>query len=130
MRLLLDTHSFLWWTGAPERLPSSVRAALLEPANQLYLSAASSWEIQIKTALGRLELSRRLRSIVEREISRNGLRLLPITFDHTQHLGGFGRLHRDPFDRILMAQAVAEEMTLVSGDTQVHRYGGVSLLWE
>lgn len=129
MRLLFDTHCFLWWIAQPERLPSAVIEALRSTQSELYLSAASAWEVRIKTQLGRLKLSEPWERVVTREVSQNGLRLLPITVMHTDHLIMLEPLHRDPFDRLLMAQSKAEKMHLVSGDSWIHEYAGIDILW-
>lgn len=122
MKFLLDTHIFLCWTGQPGKLSSETIATMSDPAVELFLSTASTWEITIKASLGRLELREPLRAIVERETTRNGLRLLPITFEHTQEVASLPQLHRDPFDRILIAQAVVEGAELVTGDAAVGAY--------
>lgn len=130
MRLLFDTHCFLWWIAEPERLPSAVIDALRSPQSELYLSAASAWEVRIKTQLGRLMLSEPWERLVEREVSENGLHLLPITVMHTDQLITLEPLHRDPFDRMLMAQSKAETMRLVSGDSWIHEYPDIDILWK
>ncbi len=125
VKLLLDTHIFLWWTVEPEKLPEDAMALIGDPTAQILLRAASTWEIRIKADLSRLELQEPLRNIVEREISANGFRLLPITFEHTERLFPLPPLHGDPFDRILIAQAVAEEAELVTTDAAIRAYPGV-----
>lgn len=122
MKLLLDTHLFLWWTVEPEKLPKGAMELIGDSTAQILLSAASTWEIRIKTALGRLELREPLRTIVEREISQNGFKLLPVTFEHTERLSSLPLLHRDPFDRILIAQSIAEEAELVTTDPAIRAY--------
>ena len=130
MRLLRDTHAFLWWATAPDRLPGTARSVIEDPAAEIYLSAASAWEVRIKQGIGRLRLDEPWVMIVEREVNTNGLRRLPVTFSHTNGLEPLPPLHRDPFDRILIAQALVEEMTLVSGDAIVREYPDVRVVWE
>ena len=125
MKLLLDTHIFLWWTVEPEKLPDGPVQLIGDSTAQILLSAASTWEIRIKADLRRLELREPLRNILEREISRNGFKLLPITFEHTERLFPLPPLHGDPFDRILIAQAVAEEAELVTTAAAIRAYPGV-----
>ena len=129
MKLLFDTHAFLWWTSSPERLPSTVVEQLCSPQSELYLSAASAWEVRIKEQLNRLNLSEPWQTIVDREVTQNGLQLLPISFLHTNNLLNLQPLHKDPFDRMLMAQSLAEEMYLVSGDSWIHSYPNIRVLW-
>jgi len=129
VKLLFDTHVFLWWTSSPERLPSTVVEQLCSPQSELYLSAASAWEVRIKEQLNRLNLSEPWQTIVDREVTQNGLQLLPISFLHTNNLLNLQPLHKDPFDRMLMAQSLAEEMYLVSGDSWIHSYPNIRVLW-
>jgi len=129
VKLLFDTHVFLWWTSSPERLPSTVVEQLCSPQSELYLSAASAWEVRIKEQLNRLNLSEPWQTIVDREVTQNGLQLLPISFLHTNNLLNLQPLHKDPFDRMLMAQSLAEEMFLVSGDSWIHSYPSIRVLW-
>ena len=117
MRLLLDTHIFIWWDSNLARLSPAAAAALNDPANTLILSVASLWEMQIKINLGRLPLRLLLRDIVKEQQLMNGLRLLPVRAKHTFALDGLPHHHKDPFDRLLMAQAIAENMTVVSADS-------------
>ncbi len=129
MRLLLDTHTFLWWATSPDRLPDRARTAIAAAESEIYLSAASAWEVRIKEGIHRLTLSVPWETIVQREVLTNGLQLLPITFRHTDRLRDLPLIHRDPFDRILMAQSRAEDLTLVSDDDRIAEYPDVSVLW-
>lgn len=120
MSLLLDTHVFLWWIGEPSRLPGEVTAAIADPGTLVYVSAASAWEISIKRALGRLDL--------RDEEFRHGMREsgfteLPVTAAHGLVAGALPRHHRDPFDRMLIAQATTEGMRLVTHDRAMAAYG-------
>ena len=130
MKLLFDTHSFLWWTTEPERLPARALQALSDAKTEMVLSSASAWEVRIKTAIGRLNLDTPWRTIVDREVVQNGLQLLPITFSHTDRLVQLELIHRDPFDRILIAQAINEEAMLVTGDSLIGQYPDVTVLWD
>lgn len=122
MKLLLDTHLLLWAAGEPDKLSASARTALLDEANKLFFSSASVWEIVIKRGLGRDDFRvdpLRLR----RMLVVHGYTELPITADHALAVDQLPLLHKDPFDRILMAQARAEGMMLVTVDAQLSRYG-------
>ena len=126
MRLLLDTHALVWALSAPQQLPASLRRAIQAAENDVYASLASAWEIAIKTALGKLEFD--LRSL-ERSLVATGIQPLDISLQHTVQVAELPRHHGDPFDRMLVAQAMCESMTLVSRDRALRRYG-VKLLWE
>ena len=128
MRLLLDTHVFLWATHEPERLSDHVRELLLNTDNQLYFSLASCWEISVKQSLGKLRLAKPLDHLITDEIAANGLRLLPIELSHLVRVGRLPFLHRDPFDRLLVAQAQVDDFTLVSKDGWVAQYD-VATAW-
>ena len=128
MKILLDTHAFLWSTQADERLSTKAQAAFLDSQNALYLSAASYWEICVKYALGKLGLQPDWPNLLEQEIAANQISWLPIEKDHCQALTELPILHRDPFDRILIAQAQCEGMTLLTADGQIQRYE-VPTLW-
>jgi len=126
LRLLLDTHALVWALSAPQQLPASLRRAIQAAENDVYASLASAWEIAIKTALGKLEFD--LRSL-ERSLVATGIQPLDISLQHTVQVAELPRHHGDPFDRMLVAQAMCESMTLVSRDRALRRYG-VKLLWE
>jgi len=129
MKLLLDTHAFIWWDSEPDRLPSLVREHCLDRGNMVLLSVASVWEIQIKRQLGKLKLRMPLPEVVKGQQETNGLLILPITLVHVLELDSLPAHHKDPFDRLLIAQARAENAILVSGDSIFASYG-VSLLWQ
>jgi len=122
MRLLLDTHIFIWWVDQPEKLSPTALSALEDPANELLLSVASVWEMQIKTQLGRLKLSLPLSALVKNQHETNGLIMLPIALTHVLGLDSLPFHHKDPFDRLLIAQSVEEDLTLVSADSQFSVY--------
>jgi PIN domain nuclease of toxin-antitoxin system len=128
MKLLLDTHVLLWWHSEPSRLSETAHDAISDLDNEIFLSVVNGWEVQIKAQLGRLTLSKPLRVILEQEQARNDFRLLPVTIAHVLALDLFPLHHRDPFDRLLVAQAHHEEMTLVTHDPQLSAYS-VPLLW-
>ena len=128
MRLLLDTHALLWAVGAPDRLSGLVRAALLDDDNEVSLSIASLWEIAIKVSLRRLELSPDWRSLIDNGRARMGARWLPVEPGHCAQVAQLPWHHRDPFDRMLVAQAMCEDMTLISKDRAVADYS-VRVLW-
>ena len=129
MKLLLDTHAFIWWDSEPDRLPSIVREHCLNRANMVLLSVASVWEIQIKRQLGKLNLRIPLPEILSGQQETNGLLILPITLAHVLELDSLAAHHKDPFDRLLIAQARAEDAILVSGDSVFSSYD-VRLLWQ
>lgn len=122
MNLLLDTHLLLWAASAPERLSDTARDLLLDPANQLAFSAASVWEISIKRALGRTDFNVDPRRLW-RMLLANGYRELPVTSEHSIAVIDLPPLHKDPFDRILIAQARVEDMQLLTVDSAVANYG-------
>ena len=128
MRLLLDTHVFMWWDSDQSRFPSSVLASCKSSANSLHLSLASVWEMQIKHQLGKLPIGRPLGELLRDHETRNGLRLEPVTLADILALSTLPPHHRDPFDRILVAQAKRGGFRLVSCDPEIARYD-VEVLW-
>jgi PIN domain nuclease of toxin-antitoxin system len=122
-RLLLDTHIFLWWRGDPDRLSAEARARIAA-ADIVFVSAASAWEAGIKVSLGRLTLP----DAVEAGVAASGFEKLLITFSHAERAAALPPFHRDPFDRMLVAQAQAEGLTLVTHDRLLEPYG-VPILW-
>lgn len=127
--LLLDTHTFLWWTLEPEKLPEEVLTALKNPKTRICLSVVSAWEIQIKLGLGKLVLNEPLKKIVERELVHNHWEVLTVQMAHTWKLEELPPLHKDPFDRLLIAQALVENLVLVTKDPLVTQYPQVPTLW-
>ena len=123
MKLLLDTQLLLWAAGQPERLSPSTRKLLNNANNELLFSAASLWEITIKKSLGRDDFRVEPR-LLRRGLLDNGYTELPITSEHAVSVDMLPPLHKDPFDRLLVAQALCEGVTLLTGDTQVARYPG------
>lgn len=122
MNLLLDTHLLLWAASEPQRLSSKARTLLLAPANQLIFSSASLWEISIKNGLERPDFNVDPRRLW-RMLLVNGYRELPVTSEHAVAVNDLPPLHNDPFDRILVAQARVEGLTLLTVDKAVAKYG-------
>jgi len=120
VRLLLDTHILLWWLSDDRKLAKNARDIIANSSNDVLVSSASVWEIAIKAALGRIEIEL---DDLEDAIMRNGFRPLPIGFRHAVTVGRLPAVHRDPFDRMLVAQASVEELRLVSHDRVFERYG-------
>lgn len=123
MRLLLDTHVWLWMIGPSHRLPEAVRNDLADRENDLFLSAAAVWEIGIKYAAGRLALVSPPSALVPTHLRRSGVRPLPVGIQHALRAAELPMHHRDPFDRLIVAQALEEELTLVTADPRMSAYG-------
>ena len=128
MKLLLDTHTFIWWDSDPAKLPAQVTALCQDPANTLLLSVASAWEMQIKLQLGKLTLKLPLATVIEGQRQANRIKILPVTLSHVLALQNLPTPHKDPFDRLLVAQANVEGATLISGDPVFAEYP-VTALW-
>jgi PIN domain nuclease of toxin-antitoxin system len=128
MRLLLDTHAFLWFIMGSSSLSASARALIENVANERFLSVASLWEMAIKVSTGRLILSAPFDVLIPAQLSVNGVELLGIEVAHTAVVSTLPFHHRDPFDRLLIAQAIVEGMPLVSIDAAFDRYA-VTRLW-
>lgn len=127
MKLLLDTHAFIWWDSDPGQLSAAALAALRDPANSVWLSVVSVWEIVIKTQLGKLTVRLPLAEIIAQQ-QANGLEILPATLPHSLAVEGLPPVHQDPFDRLLAAQSIVEAAELVSADAIFQHYP-VRLLW-
>lgn len=128
MKLLLDTHTFIWWDSEPAKLSPQVLALCQDRQNVLLLSVVSIWEMQIKLHLGKLRLALPLKEIVESQRRINGIEILPITLEHVVALENLPAHHKDPFDRLLVAQAIVEEAVLVSSDSNIAKYA-VRVVW-
>lgn len=128
MRLLLDTQCWLWWFSQPERLSEEAIAQIADQNNQVWLSVASVWEIGIKVSIGKLPLPEQIDDYISNRMTQLGARSLEITAHHALRAAALPLHHRDPFDRMLIAQAQLEGMTLVSSDSMFNQYE-VSLLW-
>jgi PIN domain nuclease of toxin-antitoxin system len=127
MNLLLDTHVFLWFCQDQPALSAAAKALIENPANRKLLSIASCWEIAIKTGLGKLKLGEPSATYIPAALARTGFELLPISVAHATGVEGLPLLHRDPFDRLLVAQAIAERLPIVSGDALLDAYGIIRL---
>jgi PIN domain nuclease of toxin-antitoxin system len=123
-RFLVDTHAVLWWLAGDRRLPAAVRATIADPANEALVSAASAWEIAIKRSVGKLEAP----DLLLDEVPSVGLQWLPVTAEHAWAVRQLPLHHRDPFDRLLVAQATLEDAVIVSGDRRLAAYG-VAVCW-
>lgn len=123
MKLLLDTHLLLWAAGDPKRIGSETRKLLEDEANELFFSAASLWEVSIKQSLGRPDFQFDVR-VLRRGLFDNGYSELPVTSEHAVALTSLPPLHKDPFDRILVAQATVEGITLLTQDAMLVHYPG------
>jgi PIN domain nuclease of toxin-antitoxin system len=123
VRLLLDTHVWLWWNTEPERLSGAARRQIGDSRNEVFLSAASVWEIAIKQKLGKLPLREPVYAYVTRRLAADDLQPLAISVDHAAGVETLDLRHRDPFDRILIVQARHEGLRLLTADDQVLAYG-------
>ena len=128
MRLLFDTHSLIWWLAGSDRLPLAARGAIADEANDKLVSAASAWEITTKHRLGRLPAVDEFVADIGGAIAAEGFDELPITFKEAGRAGALPGPHRDPFDRMLIAQALARDLILISSESLFDRYG-VRRLW-
>lgn len=122
MRLLLDTHVLLWLSLSPERIKASVRDRIEDPSTEVYVSVASLWEIVIKEATGKLRLPDVAETFWRRQTGESGIAALPIGAEHVLGVAALPDIHRDPFDRMLVAQARVEGLTLVTADARVIAY--------
>jgi PIN domain nuclease of toxin-antitoxin system len=128
MRLLLDTHAFLWFIMGDGRLSSTARSAIETPDDEKLLSAGSLWEIAIKVSLGKLTLAEPFSQIIPRELVRNGFQVLPLNVAHPSVVAALPFHHRDPFDRLLFAQAQVESLPVVTSDSNFDAYG-IKRIW-
>ena len=128
MRLLLDTHVFLWWVENAPELSGKARKGLADPAHEVFLSLASCWEMAIKLSLGKLKVAHPLKRFIPEQLAANGFRQLSIEFRHVVRVAQLPFHHRAPFDRLLVAQALEEGVTVVSADPVFGMYG-VRRLW-
>jgi PIN domain nuclease of toxin-antitoxin system len=128
MKLLLDTHSFLWFIGGNSALSATARALIEDMTNEVYLSTASLWEMAIKISLGKLSLAQPFEVLIPQQLGLNRIELLDITVKHTAAVIALPFHHRDPFDRLLIAQAQAESIPIVGNDLTFDAYA-VTRLW-
>lgn len=129
MRILLDTHALIWWLAGDRQLPEAARDAVADEANRVYVSAASAWEVTTKARLGKLPQAVWLADNFVDEVEQQGFLPLPISVEHGQRAGNLPGPHRDPFDRMLIAQAQAENLVLVSNEAIFDQYG-ISRMWD
>jgi len=129
VRLLLDTHAFLWWLVDDERLPLIAHDAIAEGSNSIFVSAASAWELSTKYRIGKLPGISEIIANLDGVLLGQGFKELSITVEHGRAAGALSGPHRDPFDRMLIAQAMIEEMVLVSNEQLFDNYG-VQRLWQ
>ena len=129
MKLLFDTHTFMWWDSDLDKLPPHVQTLCFQPGNQLVLSIVSIWEIQIKVQIGKLDLGKQLAEVISSQRKANKIELLPVYYDHVLELDKLPFHHKDPFDRLLIAQARVENMVILSRDTQFSAYA-VPVEWD
>jgi len=128
VRILLDTSTFLWWITDSDLLSKRAREVLTNDTNEVWFSAVSGWEIVIKAALGRVQLPEDPEQFLPRQIATNSFEVLPIHLRHTLRVFSLPMVHRDPFDRLLIAQALVEGLTVLSGDAQFAAYP-VATVW-
>ncbi len=122
MRFLLDTHIFLWWILEDPKLPRAARDAIIDSDNELYLSSASTWEMIIKSTLGKLSLPASPETFIRNQLDLHEITTLYITIEHTFALAALPMIHKDPFDRMLIAQAIYENLTLITDDPTIKQY--------
>ncbi len=128
MKLLMDTHTFMWWHSEPKRIPKETLTLLQNPDHELILSVVSLWEMQIKVQLEKLTLRDDLEIMVKIQQEQNNISLLPVIFPHILELRNLPLHHKDPFDRLLIAQSKAENAALVSQDSVFKNYG-CNVIW-
>lgn len=128
MELLLDTHSFIWFLNGDEQLPQNLKNIIADTSNKCFLSVASLWEIAIKSSLGKLELNGDFKQL-SGFLTENDIEILPITFEHLQRLVQLPFHHRDPFDRIIIAQVLTERLSVATRDEAFPGYG-VKCIWK
>jgi len=128
MKALLDTHVFLWWITDDQRLSSRVREIIADGTNEILFSAASGWEIAIKTRLGRLQLPDDPKIFIPEQLELNAIEVLPVQIGHALHVYQLPSHHRDPFDHLLIAQARLEKLPILTADPQISRYP-VEVIW-
>lgn len=128
MRILLDTHAFLWGIGDPAQLSTDAKRIISDRNNQIFLSVASGWEIAIKASIGKLSVPANLESFMLEQIRRVGIEILSIQMSHALRVYKLPNHHQDPFDRMLVAQSQLENLPIVTNDPQIARYS-VKTIW-
>lgn len=122
MKYLLDTHIFLWWITDSPKLKQNIRDLISDRTNTLFLSSASIWEMMIKSNLSKLDLPENPRLFIKEQVALNSIYILNITMDHSFEIYGLPEIHKDPFDRMLIAQASIEGLTLITTDSLIAQY--------
>ena len=128
MHFLLDTHTFLWWITDDPHLSERARQVISDPENDIFLSAASGWEMAIKTQLGKLQLPDHFEQFIAEQLFRNNITSLPVMMSHALHVQSLPLHHRDPFDRLLIAQSQLEKMSIITTDSAFADYD-VEIVW-
>lgn len=128
MEYLLDTHTFLWFINGDDQLSEKAKNVIMKPEAVKYVSIATLWEIAIKVNIGKLSLDIGYADL-RQQIIGNGFEILPITFEHAAALIALELYHRDPFDRMIIAQALSEQLTVIGKDENFDKYNGLKLLW-
>lgn len=128
MQLLLDTHTFLWFLEGNKDLSVKARTSIESLENVKFISIASIWEVAIKLNLGKLKLDVGLQGL-KNELLKNNFEILPLDFEHISSLTKLEDIHKDPFDRIIISQAITENLTLISADANFSAYKSLKLLW-
>jgi len=128
VQILLDTHAFIWWVLGDNSLSATARGHIADPNNACFVSAASAWEVTTKHRLGKLPQAAALAANFPAIVVRQGFIPLAITTVHAAHSGAFAQAHKDPFDRMIAAQAIIEGMPVISNDPQLDQFG-IARLW-
>ncbi|MEX1046211.1 MAG: type II toxin-antitoxin system VapC family toxin [Actinomycetota bacterium] len=128
MRVLLDTHAFIWWIGDDAKLSPDARQLVSDGSNEVFFSAVSAWEILLKKGLERVEIPEPLEPFITSQVLANAFQVLPINLRHVFALSALPDVHQDPFDRMLVSQAVADDLTILSADRHFQAYP-VDVVW-
>ena len=128
MKYLLDTHAFLWFVTDDDKLSSKARSIIKNSNNEVYFSAASAWEMSIKVRLGRLTIEEALEPFISRQLAENNFSTLSITIFHSIYTSKLPEIHKDPFDRMIVAQSKVENLSLISNDKNIKKYK-VPVVW-
>jgi len=129
MTVLLDTHAFLWWIDDNNKLSQTAREIITDPNNKIYLSAVSTWEIAIKDQMGKLSAPKPLLPFFTNQIQKNNFLFLPIHIEHTCKVNELENIHKDPFDRLLIGQAITEGFPILTIDKLISAYTDVTTIW-
>ncbi|MDO4224209.1 MAG: type II toxin-antitoxin system VapC family toxin [Acinetobacter sp.] len=122
MKLLLDTHAFIWFIHDSPKLSNLAKSLIVNPNNECFISLASIWEMSIKSSMGKLDIPLPIHDLYEQHIVGNDMELLPITIHHIEKVHELPFYHKDPFDRMIIAQSIVENMTIISCDSAYHDY--------